>query len=72
MKNENSSFSCGCILLVLIFNILIGGWSVNYLLAFFLEKDIPFFADALIGLFTAEISVPLAIIVWLLQQFGVV
>jgi hypothetical protein len=60
--------SCGCFL---IFNLAIGGISVNYLLDYFLGKTIPFLGAALIGLFAAELSVPVAIVVWLLRAFGV-
>jgi hypothetical protein len=71
MNNNKSLFNCGCMLAVMIFNILVGSWSVDYLLNFFLAKDIPFIGDALIGLIVAEISVPVAVVIWLLQMFGV-
>lgn len=70
MRNE-SGVSCGCMLLVLIFNVLIGGWSIDYLLWVFLEKNIPFWADGLIGLILGELSVPLAVVVAILRYFGV-
>lgn len=63
--------NCGCVLLLLAFNVFIGGWSVNYLLEFFLEKTIPFLGAAAIGLFVGELSVPVAIVVALLKHFGV-
>lgn len=61
--------SCGCA--IVIFNLFIGGWSVNYLLGFFLDKSIPFIGAALIGLFAGEVSVPVAIVIWLLVAFGI-
>jgi len=64
-------FNCGCIILVIVFNLLIGGWSVNYLLDFFLAKTIPFIGAAVIGLFVGEISVPVAVVVWILAYCGV-
>ena len=60
----------GCFVLIILFNLGIGGWSVNYLLAAFLDKTIPFWGAALIGLFTGEFSVPVAVIVALLRHFG--
>lgn len=63
--------TCGCVALVILLNISVGGWSVDYLLKFFLDKNIPFIGDALIGLFIAEFSVPIAIVVALLRYFGV-
>ena len=67
----NSTFNCGCALAMLIFNVWIGGWSVNYLLSFFLDKTIPFLGSALIGLFVGELSVPVAVVVAILRHFGV-
>jgi hypothetical protein len=70
--NDSSNIvSCAVYVLVIAFNLLIGGWSVNYLLAIFLAKVIPFWGAMLIGLFTAEITVPVAAVVWLLKFFGV-
>lgn len=50
----------------------IGGVAVNYLIAVFFSRNIPFWADVLIGLVTAEITAPLALVVWILRMFGVV
>lgn len=63
---------CGCVvwIAVLAFNLLIGSMAVNYLLAVWLSKDIPWFGDMIIGLFTAEFAVPAAIVTWLLKIFG--
>jgi hypothetical protein len=58
-------------LAIVLFNVLAGGWSVAYLLSIFLAKTIPFWGACLIGLFTAEITVPVAIVTWLLKAFGV-
>lgn len=70
MKNEKGN--CGCIiyLVLVLFNIFIGGISVDYILSWF-GKDIPNIADGVIGLFVGEISVPIAIIGWILQACGV-
>lgn len=67
----SSSITCGCGILMLIFNFFIGGWSVNYLLVEFLGKNIPFWGSCLIGMFAGEISVPLAVVVWILKYFGI-
>ena len=71
MRDENSLATCGCGLIFVMFNLFIGGWSVNYLLSFFLGKTIPFLGAAPIGLFAGEISVPVAIAIVLLKWFGV-
>ena len=64
-------FQCGCWVAVLLINLTIGGWSVSYLLESFTGKVIPFVGAALIGLIVGEISIPVAIVVWLLRLFGV-
>ncbi len=41
MKKEETLGTCGCNLLIFVFNLLLGGWSVNYLLLFVGEFSIP-------------------------------
>jgi len=60
----------GCAVLVLIFNLLVGGWSVNQILMWF-GKDISAWADILLGVFVAQISFPVAVVGWILRYFGV-
>jgi hypothetical protein len=71
-STESSIASCGCGILLILFNLFIGGWSVNYLLQFFLAKTISFFGAMLIGLFAGELTVPTAIVIVLLRWFKVV
>jgi len=73
-KEDDSSGACSCLIwfAVVVFNILVGGWSVNYLLEFFANKMIPFFWAAVIGLFAGEVSVPVAAVVAILHWFHVV
>ncbi len=61
---------CGCWLLIVIFNVVLGGWSVDVLLALF-DKDIPFWGDALIGLIVGEVTIPVALVYTILHYFGV-
>lgn len=70
MKQE-SSVACGCWLLILLFNLALGGWSVDVILGLF-EKDIPWYGDLLIGLIVAELSVPVALVIVILQFFGAI
>ena len=63
---------CGCLLFLTIFNLLVGGWSVNYLLEFFANKVIPFGWAMVIGLFAGEASIPAAIVVWILHMFHII
>ena len=60
--------NCGCFIILMVVNFLVGGWSVNYLLNFFVSKVIPFFWAGVIGIFAGEISIPVAIIVAILHS----
>jgi hypothetical protein len=75
MRNSSSTgegiVSCGCSIILIVLNLLLGGWSVNFLLQFFMDKTISFFGATVIGLFAGEFSIPIAIVISLLQKFGV-
>ncbi len=58
------------IFLVVILNITVGAWSVNQILSWF-GKNIPMWADAVIGLFVGEFSIPVAIVGWILKLCGI-
>lgn len=70
MKKHTNSMGCLPIIIILVINITIGAWSVGEILSWF-GKDIPFIGDALIGLFVGEVSIPVAIVGWLLKLFGI-
>ncbi len=69
--SDSPTLTCGCLILMMIFNLIAGGWSVNFLLDFFVQKTLPFIATGLIGLIVAEISLLVAIVIYILQFFGV-
>jgi len=71
MSKSVGGIGCGCLTFVLLFNLTIGGISVNYLSNQLFSKDLPWWADGIIGLFAGEVSVPAAIIVWILRICGV-
>ena len=70
-SNNSNVGGCGCYIAILVFNLLFGGWSVNWLLETLFSKNISFFWDAVIGLFVGEISIPVAVIGAILRHFGV-
>jgi hypothetical protein len=73
-SNESNSLvtlQCGCGLVIVVFNLLAGGWSVNYLLMTLAGKTIPFFWATIIGLFFGEFSIPAALLTAVLRHFGV-
>jgi hypothetical protein len=69
--DDGTTIKCGCYLVILLVNILVGGWSVNYLLMTFADKSIPFFWATVIGAFVGEISIPVAVVVAILRAFGI-
>jgi len=62
--------SCGCAIAILICNLLLGGVTVNYCLESFIGKTVDFVWAAIAGLFLGEISLPLAVVCWLLRICG--
>jgi len=73
-KAEIDGEACGTCLaytLIFAFNFFVGGWSINYLLSVFAHK-IPFIWAGVIGFITAEISIPVAIVVAILKFFAVI
>ena len=62
---------CGCMVLFLIFNATAGFISVGYLMSTLADKTLPFWGQFLIGLIAGEITVPLALVVWILEICGV-
>lgn len=46
------------------------GWSVDYILNWF-GKDIPFIGDFVIGIFAGSVTIPVAVVGWILQLFGI-
>jgi hypothetical protein len=69
-KNIMKKFGITGFIAVIVFNIMVGGWSVHQILSWF-GKSIPTIADVAIGLFTAEFSVPVAIVGYVLKACGV-
>ena len=67
-------YNIGCVVvLVLLFNFVIGGLATEYVVEYWatyfkgVPIDIPFFVAAIAGLFVAQITVPLAVLTWLLS-----
>lgn len=69
-KRGDYGISCGCMLIILILNLFLGGWSVNYILALF-GKALPTLWAVIVGLFVGEFTVPVAIVVAILRHFGI-
>ena len=68
IKNKNSG--CVTVIIISLINISIGAWSVGEILSWF-GKAIPLIASVIIGLFAGEISIPVAIIGWILKICGI-
>jgi hypothetical protein len=60
----------GC-LAILAFNLTLGGVCFDYALWSIVGKDIPWYADAIAGLFLGQFAVPIAVICWVVKLCGV-
>lgn len=65
-------FSCGTFLGIIVLNLLIGGWSVQYLCEVWLHKPISIGWATLMGLFLGEFTIPLAIVTWIAKKAGLI
>jgi hypothetical protein len=71
-ENDSSTWTtCGVYLLIAAVNLFLGGISVQYLIEVFTTKVIPFWGATIIGLFAGEITIPVAVIVYLLKLFNI-
>lgn len=68
--SAKSEVDFGCAVLILLFNLTVGTWSVIYLLEI-LGKHIGIGWAILIAAFVSEVTIPVAIVVWLLKLAGV-
>lgn len=64
--------TAGCAVLVMVFNLTIGYISVQYLLTTFIGNAAPWGAALIGGLFLGQVTVPAALLVWLVQLAGYV
>jgi hypothetical protein len=72
INNFRTAPTCGLYLLISIVGILLGGVSTQYLIEILTTKAIPFWGAAVIGLFTGEIAIPVAVVVYLLKLFSII
>lgn len=66
---EKDLLGCFVGIVILIFSLWLSGWTFEICLNFFLNKDIPFWADILAGIFASPITVPLGFILWIVSLF---
>lgn len=69
-KDSEGLAGCGCHLLVVLFNLTLGGYSFQYVLKAFIGKDVAWYWDFIGGLFLGEVTVPLAVIAWVVNHIG--
>lgn len=68
---STGGMSCGCLIAVLAVNLTIGAVCFDYVLYSLAGKDVPWYADAIAGLFLGEAAIPAAVICWILRLCGV-
>lgn len=61
----------GCWVSLLILQLAVGAFTFNYCLQNILGKDVPWYVDIVAGLFLAEFTLPLAVLIWVLKLAGV-
>jgi hypothetical protein len=73
MDHETTKATCGLggCLGILLFNLALGGVCFDYVLATTIGKDVPWYADAVAGLFLGQFAVPAAIICWIIKLCGI-
>jgi hypothetical protein len=62
----------GCFVLIVAVNLTVGSWAARYVIEFWLHKDPGFWLGALIGLFGGQVTIPAALLTWLLHAGGIV
>lgn len=72
MRSDNTQSPVSCTCFMMIMNVLLGGVTFNYCLNAILGKDVPWYVDGICGLFVGGVTVPLTIILWILNQCGLV
>ena len=70
-ENKGCARGCGCVITLMLFNVVFGGFSFDYCLWNLLEKNVPWFADILCGLLLAEITVPAMVVIYILKMCGI-
>lgn len=71
---ENKTFfgiGCGFIIFLLLINATLGGLCFQYVLWSIFAKDIPWYGDAVAGLFGGQFTIPLTIVCWVVRLCGV-
>lgn len=74
-KDEKLAFTCGycgCYLLVLLVNVTLGALATNYDVWVCTGKSLPVWASVLLGLFFAQLAIPVAIVFWILVTCAVI
>jgi hypothetical protein len=67
---KSSKIGCLAQIIIILLNATVGAWSVVEILSWF-GKSIPLIGNVIIGLFAGEISIPVAIVGYILKVFGV-
>jgi len=69
-NTDSLVYSCYCCLLAMVIIFLLGGWTFDYSLNAMVGKEIPFFADCVGGLLTAECVLVVAPFLWICHLCG--
>lgn len=62
---------CGCYLAYIVFALSLGAFCFDYILYSVFGKDVPWYADMIAGLVMSSITVPLAVVCWIVRLCGI-
>lgn len=68
---EEAMLKGGCCAVVLVFNLLFGGFCLNFCLGTLFGTSLHWLVAGILGLFLGEITIPLAFILWVIALSGV-
>lgn len=66
-----TSGGCGCLVAILLANLILGGVTTSYVAESFTGVKPPFVVAAVAGLFLGEFTIPGAVLCWLIRSCGV-
>lgn len=74
MSDERTHVTVGgcCSCSFVLFNLILGGWSAWYLALTFLHQHIAWYWAVLIGLIGGEVTVPVAIVIFILKHAHII
>ena len=71
MAKKDGAGGCGCLILILVVNLTLGGFCADYSLGYYFGADAPWYGDAALGLVGGQVLIPATVLAWVLKLAGV-